>query len=438
MGRALTGVSCAGSTVGPMPGLPADARTRAAARAALEGRRRRPGALLPFLGPAFVASVAYLDPGNFATNLTAGSQYGYRLLWAVLAANLVAMLVQLLAARLGIATGRNLAELCRERFPRPVTVGLWVQAELVAMATDLAEVIGGAIGIHLMFGTSLPIAGLLAGAASFAILALQRFGFRRLEAVIMGFVATIVVGIAAQLAIAPPDAGAVAVHAVVPSLDGRESVLIAVGIVGATVMPHAIYVHSALTQDRIPTASEGERVRSARYARHDVLAAMALAGLVNMAMLAAFAGLLAGTGVESIQAAFHVIRVDEGHLPALALGVALLASGVSSGSVGTLAGQVVMSGFLRLRVPLMARRAVTLLPALAILTAGVDPTRALVVSQVVLSFGLPFALVPLVRFTGQRRTMGSLASSRPTAMAGWTAALLVTLLNAYLLAQYVV
>jgi manganese transport protein len=389
------------------------------------------------MGPAFVASVAYLDPGNFATNLAAGSRFGYRLLWAVLAANLMAILVQLLSARLGIATGRNLAELCRERFPRPVVLGLWIQAELVAMATDLAEVVGAAIGIQLLLGVPLPAAGLLAGAASLAILALQRFGFRRLEAVITAFVATIVAGIGVQLVIAPPDAGAAAVHAVVPSFAGPESVLIAVSIVGATVMPHAIYVHSALTQNRIPAVGDHERVRTARYARQDVLAAMGLAGLVNMAMLAAFAGLLAGTGADTIQAAFHAVRVGEGYPAALALGVALLASGLSSGSVGTLAGQVVMRGFLERQVPLLARRAITLVPALTVIVAGVDPTQALVLSQVALSFGLPFALVPLAVFTSQRRTMGSLASSRSIAVAGWGVAALVTTLNAYLLAQYV-
>ena len=414
-----------------------DARTIAAARAALEGRRRGVRALLPFLGPAFIASVAYVDPGNFATNLSGGASFGYLLLWAVLAANVMAMLVQMLAAKLGIATGRNLAELCRERFQRRASVALWLQAEVVAVATDLAEVIGAALGINLLFGIPLVYSGLLAGGASFALLALQHFGFRQLEAVITALVGTIVVGIGIELARATPDSGEVARHLLVPSFAGHESVLLAVGIVGATVMPHVIYLHSALTQDRVRAEDDGQRRRTERYERGDVLIAMAIAGFINLAMLAVFAELFQGTAVDTITGAFHALERGEGRLPALAFGIALLASGLSSASVGTYAGQVVMQGFIRRRIPLFARRAVTLVPSLVVIAIGVDPTRALVLSQVVLSFGIPFALVPLVAFTSRRELMGSLANTRLTATVAWAVAALIIALNLYLLSSLV-
>lgn len=415
--------------------LPGETATLVAAHAALRGRRRGLAALWPFLGPAFVASVAYVDPGNFATNVSAGAQFGYLLLWVVLAANLMAMLVQTLSAKLGIATGLSLPEVCRDRLPRPVALALWVQGELMAMATDLAEVLGAALGLHLLLGTPLWLAGLLAAVAAFAILALQRHGFRRVEAVIAAFVGVIVVAFALQLVAAPVDGGEALRHLVVPGFAGSESVLLAVGILGATVMPHVVYLHSALTQHRVVGRDERERRLIQHFERIDVIVAMAIAGGVNLAMLAVFAATLGGTGVDSIEGAFDGLEAEQGRAAAMLFGVALLASGLSSTSVGTMAGQVIMQGFLRRRIPLFARRAVTIAPALVVLWAGVDPSRALVLSQVTLSFCIPFALVPLVVFTSRRDLMGGLANSRPTAAAAALVCALVAGLNVVLLTE---
>jgi len=413
--------------------LPGEAATLRAAQAALLGRRRGVAALWPFLGPAFVASVAYIDPGNFATNVAGGSKFGYLLLWVVLGANLMAMLVQTLSAKLGIATGKNLPEVCRDHVPRPVAIGLWIQAEVIAMATDLAEVLGAALGIYLLFGIPLLPAGLIAAAAAFGVLAMQRSGFRRLEAVIVALVGVIVVSFAVEVIFARPDAGQVAKHLFVPGFQGKESVLLAVGILGATVMPHVVYLHSALTQHRVVGKDEREQRAIQRFERIDVIIAMGIAGVVNMSMLAISAAFLFGTGIESIPDAYNGLEDAGGRRVALLFGIALLASGLSSTSVGTMAGQVVMQGFIKRQIPLFLRRIVTLIPALAVLAVGVDASRALVLSQVVLSFGIPFALIPLVIFTRNRGLMGSLTNTRLTTAAAGAVAVLIMSLNVYLL-----
>jgi manganese transport protein len=413
--------------------LPGEAATLRAAQASLSGERKGLRGLWPFLGPAFIAAVAYIDPGNFATNIAGGAKYGYMLLWVVLAANLMAMLVQTLSAKLGIATGRNLPETCRDNFSRPVSLGLWVQAEAIAMATDLAEVIGAALGLHLLFGMPLFPAGLLAGAGAFGILALQRYGFRRLEAVIAGMVGVIVVAFAFEVVLAKPDPEGVVTHLFVPRFDGSESVLIAAGILGATVMPHVVYLHSALTQNRIVGRDEAEKRRIQRFERIDVIIAMTIAGFVNMSMLAIAAAVFFGLGIESIEDAYSSFEGELGSGAAILFGIALLASGFSSSSIGTMSGQVVMQGFIQRQIPIFVRRAITLAPALIILAIGVDPSRSLVISQVVLSFGIPFALVPLVIFTSRRNLMGSLVNTRLTSIAAWAIAAVIICLNVFLL-----
>ena len=418
--------------------LPGEAAVNEAARRSLDGSSRGIGRVLPFLGPAFVAAVAYIDPGNFATNIAGGAKFGYLLLWVVLAANLIAMLVQTQSAKLGIATGRNLAELCRERFSRRVSIGLWLQAEVVAMACDIAEVVGAALGLNLLFGIPLFPAGLIAGCGAFAILGLQQAGFRRLEAGITVLVGVVVASFTIELFDAKPQAGEVARHLFVPGFSGTESLLLATGIIGATVMPHVIYLHSALTQRRIVGRNGEEKRKILGFERLDVIIALSLAGAVNLAMMIVAAALFHGsglTGVDSIDGAFEAFKSLVSDRAAIVFGIALLASGFASSSVGTMAGQVVMQGFVRRRIPLFLRRTLTLAPALLVLAIGVDPTDALVGSQVVLSFGIPFALVPLLMIASDREVMGGLVNPRwLTAVAGVLAALIIAL-NAFLLFQ---
>jgi manganese transport protein len=418
--------------------LPGEAAVARAARASLEGRTRGFPRIWPFLGPAFIAAVAYIDPGNFATNIAGGAKFGYLLLWVVLAANLIAMVVQTQSAKLGIATGRNLPEACRALFSRRTSVGLWIQAEIVAMSTDIAEVVGAALALNLLFGIPLFPAGLIAGAVAFAILALQQRGFRRLEAVISGMVGIVVIGFAFEIISAKPDGGEVLKHLVVPGFGGTESVLLATGIIGATVMPHVIYLHSALTQRRVVGRNEREKRQILRFERIDVVIAMALAGLVNISMMAMAAGLFHTSGlveVDNIEGAYDGLRDVLSSNAAVVFGIALLASGLASSSVGTMSGQVVMQGFIQRRIPIFLRRAITLAPALIVLGAGLPPTDALVISQVVLSFGIPFALVPLLVICAKPELMGSLASPRwLTAIAGTLAGLIIAL-NVFLLEQ---
>jgi manganese transport protein len=404
------------------------------------GRGRR---LWPLLGPAFVASVAYVDPGNFATNFSGGASFGYTLLWVVVAANLMAMLIQGLTAKLGLATGRDLASLCRERLPRPITQVLWFQAEAVAMATDLAEIVGGAVALNLLFGVPLPVGGVLTAVVAFGLLATQSRGHRPFERVITGLLLVIGLGFAYTLVGAGIDvAGATA--GLVPSFAGPESLVLATGILGATVMPHVIYVHSALTPGRYGETVDagrtaGGRRRLLRAQRLDVLLAMGLAGLINAAMLVVAAQLFTGTDMQASLESVHAGLGEElGHGASVAFAVALLAAGFASSSVGTHAGQVVMAGFLRRRMPVLTRRLVTLAPALAVLLLGIDPTTALVWSQVVLCFGIPFALVPLLWLTSRRDLMGGWVNRRRTTLAGAGVAALIIGLNAHLLLELVV
>jgi manganese transport protein len=416
--------------------LPGETATARAAHASLEGKRRGLGRLLPFLGPAFIACVAYVDPGNFATNVSGGAQFGYLLLWVVLSANLMAMLIQSMSAKLGIATGKNLPEICRDRFPRPVTIGLWIQAEVIAMATDLAEFIGAALALNLLFGIPLFAAGLLTGVGVFAILELQRRGFRPLEAAISSLVGVIVVAFALQVFIAEPEADRVLAGLFTPGFAGTESVLLATGILGATVMPHVIYLHSALTQRRVVGRTDEEKRRIFRFETIDVVIAMGLAGVINAGMLSMAAALFHSRGLErvaDIDKAFEQMRALEGNGLAILFGVALLASGLSSSSVGTMAGQVVMQGFINRRIPLFLRRLITMVPALTILAIGLNPSRSLVISQVVLSFGIPFALIPLLIFSRNRNVMGALVNHRLTTTVATVVVTLIVCLNVFLL-----
>jgi manganese transport protein len=417
-----------------------DAGTIAAAKEVLAGEGSRTGIrrLLPFLGPAFIAAIAYVDPGNFATNIQGGAQFGYTLLWVVVASNLMGMLIQSLAAKLGIATGLNLAEHCRERFPRWVVWAMWLLMEGVAMATDLAEFLGAALGLYLLTGTPLWLAGLLTAVATFAILGLERYGFRPLEAVITAMVGAIAVCYVIETILDRPDWGLVAFHAVVPQFSGAESVLLATGILGATVMPHVIFVHSALTQGRVVVRDPVQLKRLFRYETIDVAIAMGLAGLINAAMLIMAASTFHRHGltdVGSIEEAYRTLEPLLGTAAKWVFGISLLAAGLSSATVGTMSGQVVMQGFLRRKVPVWLRRLVTMIPSLIVIALGLDPTRTLVLSQVVLCFGLPFALVPLVLFTANRKAMGVLVNRPWTTAAAALVTVLIVGLNGYLLVQ---
>jgi manganese transport protein len=386
------------------------------------------------LGPAFVASVAYIDPGNFATNFSAGAQFGYLLAWVIILANLMAMLVQYLSAKTGVATGRDLPELCRTHFPRWVSIGLWVQAELIAMATDLAEFVGAAVGLNLLFHVPLLPAGLITAVVAFGVLALEQRGLRRFELAISGLLGIVFLGFAYdQVAVSPSPHGIAA--GLVPHFTGTDSVLLAVGIIGATVMPHVVYLHSALTKSRVSCRDDDERRELMRFQRLDVLIALGLAGVINLAMLFMAAVLLhhGRLPADPIEAAHMSLGRMVGGGAALAFAVALLASGLSSSSVGTYAGQVVMQGFINRHIPLFVRRGLTMLPALLVLAIGLPVTDSLVLSQVVLSFGIPFALVPLVLLTRRADVMGALVNHPvTTAVASFIASVIIAM-NGYLL-----
>jgi manganese transport protein len=397
-------------------------------RAVRATRRRR----LALVGPAFVAAIAYVDPGNVATNSSAGAGYGYLLLWVIVLANLMAVFVQSLSAKLGLATGMSLPQHCRRRYPRPVVLGLWAQAEVVAMATDLAEIVGGAVALHLLFGLDLFTGGVVTGVWAFLLLAVQAPGDRRFAGLVTAYFGMVALAFLLLLPRAPIDVGAAA-SGLVPRLEDVGSLVLAVGILGATVMPHAIYLHSALVAETVEAPAARQRRRALRAQRFEVTAAMGLAGLVNVAMLLVAAAFFAGSslGRNTLEGVYEGFGLDT--TAALLFAVALLASGLASSSVGTYAGQVIMEGFLRRRLPLFLRRALTMAPALVVLALGIDPTRALVVSQVVLSFGIPFALVPLLLLTRSRGVMGELVNRRGTTAVAVVVTGVILLLNAVLL-----
>jgi manganese transport protein len=412
-------------------------RTVLAAQAILSGKSRGPGAYLAFAGPAVVASIAYMDPGNFATNIQAGAKYGYTLLWVVLLANMIAMLFQALSAKLGIVTGRNLAEMCRDHFSKPVVMAMWVVSEIAAMATDLAEFLGGAIGLSLLFQMPLLAGMTVTAIITYAILMVEGRGFRPVELIIGSLVGIIGLCYLIEMFIAPVDWGAAAYHSVVPGLPDAEALLISVGIIGATVMPHAVYLHSGLTQARTPGRDEHERHLLVRISNYEVVIALAIAGLINMAMvMMASSAFHAGhQDVSEIETAYHTLA------PLLGIGAAgifllsLIASGVSSSVVGTMAGQMIMQGFVGFRIPIWLRRVITMAPAFVVVAYGVNATTALVVSQVVLSIALPLPMIALLKFTGRADLMGKFVNGRMTRVATVVATVLVLVLNGFLIVQ---
>ena len=417
-----------------------DITTVRAAAEVLSGQSKKSAIqrVLPFLGPAFIASVAYMDPGNFATNIQGGAQYGYMLLWVIIGSNLMAMFIQALSAKLGIASGHNLAELCREHFSRHAVWGMWVLTEVVAMATDLAEFVGAAIGFSLLLHIPLIGGGILTAIVTTLILGLERYGFRPVEAVITALVGVIAASYVIETILDRPDFGLIAYHAVVPQFSGAESVLLASGILGATVMPHVIFLHSALTQGRVVTRDPRQLRRLFHFELIDVGVAMGLAGLINAAMLIMAAATFFRTGmsqVGTIEEAHQTLVPLLGSAASTIFALSLLASGLSSSAVGTMAGQVIMQSFVHRQVPVWVRRLVTMLPSLVVIAVGLDPTRTLVISQVVLSFGIPFALVPLIVFTRRQDVMGILVNRRLTTSVGSLVATLIIALNIFLLYQ---
>ena len=421
-----------------IPPRKSDTHTLQSANEVLTGTSKKGffARILPFMGPAFVASVAYIDPGNFATNIQAGAKFGLMLLWVITASNLMAMLIQTLSAKLGIATGRNLAELCREYFPQWVSISMWVIMELVAMATDLAEFLGAALGFNLLFHIPLFPAALLTALTTFIILGLERRGFRPLEAVITALVGVIAFCYIIEMFLVKPDMSEVLYHAVVPQFSGVESVLLATGILGATVMPHVIFLHSSLTQNRIPTKNDGELKKLFRFQLFDVTIAMGLAGLVNGAMLIMASSTFYAQGLQdigTIEEAYRTLTPLLGSAASTVFAISLLASGLSSSTVGTMAGQVIMQGFIHRSIPVWVRRVVTMAPPLIVIALGLDPTRTLVLSQVVLSFGLPFAVIPLIMFTRRKDIMGILVNGKITTIIAILVAALIISLNIFLL-----
>jgi manganese transport protein len=413
-------------------------RTARAAREVLAGERKDLRAYLSFFGPAVVASIAYMDPGNFATNIQAGAKYGYELLWVVLLANLIAMLFQALSAKLGIVTGRNLAEMCRDQFPKITVYVMWVISEIAAMATDLAEFLGGAIGLSLLFGIPLLYGMVITGFVVYGILMFERYGFRPVELIIGNLVAIIALCYLIQMFIAPIDWHAAALHAVIPQIADGGALLLSVGIIGATVMPHAVYLHSGLTQARIPTRDEGGKRRMVRISNTEVIIALAVAGMVNMAMvMMASSAFHAGySNVAEIETAYHTLTPLLGIAAAGVFLLSLLASGVSSSTVGTMAGQMIMQGFVGFRIPIWVRRLVTMLPAFVVVGLGANATNALVISQVVLSIALPLPMIALVMFTRRRDIMGGFANGRVTNVVAISGTIVVLSLNVLLILQF--
>ncbi|RHW43286.1 divalent metal cation transporter [Neobacillus notoginsengisoli] len=412
-----------------------NARLQTNASLTLSGKAKGLKGLLPFLGPAFIAAVAYIDPGNYATNIAAGSEYGYTLLWVILASNLMAGLIQTMSAKLGIATGKNLPEMCRDRYSKKTSMFLWIQAELVVMATDLAEFIGAALGLYLLFNIPMIAAALLAAIGSFAILELQRRGVRSLEAIITGMIFVVVLAFGIQVFFAKPEAGPLLAGLLIPKFQGGNSVLLSAGMLGATVMPHAIYLHSALTQKRIVGRSDAERKKIFKFETIDVIIAMVIAGAINASMLIVAAALFhkSGLNVQDIDVAYHQFDRLLGSNAAICFGVGLLMAGLSSSSIGTMSGDIIMQGYIRRRIPLYLRRFITMVPPLAIILLGINATKALVMSQVVLSFGIAFALIPLIMFTSNKEIMGGLVNKKINTILAWVIAIVIIALNLFLL-----
>jgi len=413
------------------------ARTRAVAQAYLQGEKKGGLSVLAFAGPAIVASIAYMDPGNFATNIQAGAKYGYSLLWVVLAANLIAMLFQALSAKLGIVTGHNLAEMCRLHFKQPVVWAMWVVSELAAMATDLAEFLGGAIGLSLLFRMPLMAGMAVTAIVTYGILLLDRRGFRPLELIITALVGIIALCYLAEMFVAPVDWGSAAYHTFVPKIADGGALLIAVGIIGATVMPHAVYLHSGLTQGRTPARDDRQRRQLVSLSNWEVIIALSGAGLVNIAMvMTASSAFHAGhPDVAEIETAYHTLTPLLGAGAAALFLTSLIASGISSSVVGTMAGQMIMQGFVGFRIPVWLRRLITMVPAFVVVALGVNATQALVVSQVVLSIALPLPMIAVVLFTRRADIMGGFANARLTTACALLAMTLVLALNVVLIAE---
>ncbi len=412
-------------------------RTVARARRVLEGQRGGLRAYLAFAGPAVIASIAYMDPGNFATNIQAGAKYGYGLLWVVLLANLIAMLFQALSAKLGIVTGHNLAELCRDHFPQPVVWAMWVISEIAAMATDLAEFLGGAIGLSLLMHMPLLAGMVVTAIVTYGLLMVEGFGFRPLELIIGALVSVIGLCYLIEMFIAPIDWAAAAFHTFTPQIADAEALLLSVGIIGATVMPHAIYLHSGLTQARMPVRDDSERRQVLRFSNQEVIIALTVAGLVNMAMvMMASSAFHAGhPEVAEIETAYHTLTPLLGAAAAGVFLLSLVASGISASTVGTMAGQMIMQGFVGFHIPIWVRRLVTMLPAFVVVALGANTTNALVISQVVLSIALPLPMIALLIFTGRSDIMGAFTNSRLTRIAALIATAVVLVLNTVLIAQ---
>lgn len=413
------------------------ARTVAAAQGLLAGERGGLRAYMAFAGPAVIASIAYMDPGNFATNIQAGAKYGYELLWVVLAANLIAMLFQALSAKLGIVTGHNLAEMCREHFPRPVVWAMWAASEIAAMATDLAEFLGGAIGLSLLFHMPLFAGMAVTAVVTYGVLMFEGFGFRPIELAIIGMVSIIALCYVVELFIAPVDWRSAAIHTVVPHIPDADALFLSVGIIGATVMPHAVFLHSGLTQSRMPIRNDEERRLILRFSNYEVIIALTVAGLVNMAMVIMASGAFhAGhPDVAEIETAYHTLTPLLGAAAAAVFLISLIASGISSSTVGTMAGQMIMQGFVGFRIPIIVRRLVTMLPAFIVVALGANTTNALVISQVVLSIALPLPMISLLIFTNRSDVMGQFANRKTTSMAAWVGTAVVLFLNTFLILQ---
>jgi len=429
-----------------------DVSTLQSANEVLDGTSKKGFLLrtLPFLGPAFIASIAYVDPGNYATNIQGGAQFGYELLWVIIASNLMAMVVQTLAAKLGIATGKNLAEMMRDRYPYWAGIGMWIVMEVVAMATDLAEFLGAALGIYLLFPglfnqigawTGLPallLPAILMGGLTFVVLLLEHSGFRPLEALITSLVGVITVCFVIETFLDRPNWGQLAYHSVVPIFSGSQSILLAAGILGATVMPHVIFLHSGLTQGRIVTKDPKKLRMLFGFELVDVIIAMSIAGVINAAMLILAASTFYVRGLSNIgtiQDAYRMLTPLLGGAASFVFAISLLASGHASSTVGTMAGQVIMQGFIHRKVPMWARRLATMTPSFIVIGLGLDPTRTLVLSQVVLSFALPFAIIPLTIYTSRSKIMGVLVNHKITTIVAWLVAAVIVVLNIFLLYQ---